>query len=165
MQSLKLRYAEGGDIPLISALARKIWMQYYPAIISLQQIDYMLGKMYSAESLKEQMESKGDLFILVYFEDRPEGFISVNERSQGEFFLSKFYVNQEMARKGIGAEAFSQLVRMLTPVSFSLTVNRRNYKSINFYFKLGFVIREIADFDIGEGYEMNDFVMSWQRRD
>src|SRR5437868_5396976 len=101
MQSLKLRYAEGGDIPLISALARKIWMQYYPAIISLQQIDYMLGKMYSAESLKEQMESKGDLFILVYFEDRPEGFISVNERSQGEFFLSKFYVNQEMARKGI----------------------------------------------------------------
>jgi hypothetical protein len=40
-----------------------------------------------------------------------------------------------------------------------LTVNRKNYKAINFYFKNGFTIKEIADFDIGNGFFMNDFIM------
>jgi ribosomal protein S18 acetylase RimI-like enzyme len=42
---------------------------------------------------------------------------------------------------------------------FSLTVNRQNFKAINFYFKNGFVIDEVADFEIGNGFVMNDFVM------
>jgi ribosomal protein S18 acetylase RimI-like enzyme len=45
--------------------------------------------------------------------------------------------------------------------SIRLTVNRENYKAINFYFKLGFKIEKVADFDIGQGYVMNDFVMLW----
>ena len=40
-----------------------------------------------------------------------------------------------------------------------LQVNRQNFKAINFYFKMGFVIECVADFDIGDGYFMNDFVM------
>ena len=44
----------------------------------------------------------------------------------------------------------------------TLTVNRQNYKAINFYFKLGFKIQTVADFDIGNGYVMNDFVMFYE---
>jgi ribosomal protein S18 acetylase RimI-like enzyme len=40
-----------------------------------------------------------------------------------------------------------------------LQVNRQNYKAINFYFRNGFIIESIADFDIGDGYFMNDFIM------
>jgi ribosomal protein S18 acetylase RimI-like enzyme len=40
-----------------------------------------------------------------------------------------------------------------------LQVNRQNYTAINFYFKLGFTIERVADFDIGHGFFMNDFVM------
>jgi len=40
-----------------------------------------------------------------------------------------------------------------------LQVNRKNYKAINFYFKNGFTIESVGDFDIGGGYYMNDFVM------
>ena len=40
-----------------------------------------------------------------------------------------------------------------------LTVNRKNHIAINYYFKNGFMIEEVKDFDIGDGYEMNDFVM------
>ena len=39
----------------------------------------------------------------------------------------------------------------------------QNYKSINFYFKNGFVIERVADFDIGNNFVMNDFVMIWKR--
>jgi diamine N-acetyltransferase len=40
-----------------------------------------------------------------------------------------------------------------------LTVNRKNFKAINFYFKNGFIIESVKDFDIGNGYLMEDFVM------
>lgn len=43
--------------------------------------------------------------------------------------------------------------------TMKLTVNRRNIKAINFYFSRGFRIDHAADFDIGSGYFMNDFVM------
>jgi ribosomal protein S18 acetylase RimI-like enzyme len=48
---------------------------------------------------------------------------------------------------------------ILQPKSITLSVNRQNFKSINFYFKNGFKIKSVEDFDIGNDYEMNDFVM------
>jgi len=47
--------------------------------------------------------------------------------------------------------------------SITLQVNRQNYKSVNFYFSVGFKIIQVADFDIGEGWQMNDFIMEWKR--
>ena len=52
---------------------------------------------------------------------------------------------------------------MLDPLTVRLTVNRQNFKSVNFYFKNGFTIERVADFDIGNGYVMNDFVMMWKK--
>ena len=63
-------------------------------------------------------------------------------------------------RKGIGSEIFNAiLVLMDQPKTITLTVNRKNIKAINFYFKIGFTIKSAEDFDIGNGYYMNDFVM------
>jgi ribosomal protein S18 acetylase RimI-like enzyme len=45
-----------------------------------------------------------------------------------------------------------------------LQVNRQNVVAINFYFKAGFVIEKSADFDIGDGYFMNDFIMYFTRK-
>jgi RimJ/RimL family protein N-acetyltransferase len=47
----------------------------------------------------------------------------------------------------------------MQPDIIKLTVNRQNFKSINFYFKNGFKIEKVEDFDIGNGYWMNDFIM------
>ena len=43
------------DIKELAALASKIWNEYYPEVISQEQIDYMLKQSYSAESLRKQM--------------------------------------------------------------------------------------------------------------
>ena len=59
--------------------------------------------------------------------------------------------------------AFIELLKLLKPEELRLTVNRQNFKSINFYFKNGFKIEQVADFDIGNGYVMNDFVMVWRK--
>jgi ribosomal protein S18 acetylase RimI-like enzyme len=64
--------------------------------------------------------------------------------------------------KGYGAKVMGEIKEKFKGSRLSLTVNRQNYKAINFYFKEGFRIKEVADFNIGNGYVMNDFVMVFE---
>jgi diamine N-acetyltransferase len=147
------------DIEVISQLAERIWKAHYINIITQEQIDYMLNKMYSAKKLLEQMES-GQEFTLAYLNEIPVGYISVSQTTTQNYFLHKFYVETSEQAKGIGTAFFHFVEKSLNaPESIELTVNRKNYKAINFYFKNGFIIKDVADFDIGNGFFMNDFIM------
>ena len=70
----------------------------------------------------------------------------------------------EQRGRGLGAAVFGALLDQYPDaLEIRLTVNRQNYKSINFYFKIGFIIESCLDIPIGEGYVMNDFQMLWRR--
>ncbi len=156
---LKFRHAATTDVALIAQLADRIWRKHYIAIISLEQIEFMLRTMYDSDSLLKQMES-GHQFTLVYNANIPIGYISISSKDLKNYFLHKLYVETEDQGKGVGSELFKHVLdQMPAAETIELTVNRQNYKAINFYFKKGFVIKEVADFDIGNGYFMNDFVM------
>jgi ribosomal protein S18 acetylase RimI-like enzyme len=152
------------DAEQISELAGIIWHQHYSSIISIKQITYMLDLMYSNDALQKQMNDKQHTFYLIKSDSKIIGFISTSavENVKGSYFIHKFYILQDIASKGIGTKAFLELVKILKPEELRLTVNRQNFKSINFYFKNNFKIESIADFDIGNGYMMNDFVMIWK---
>ena len=144
---------------LIANLAKEIWYAHYIPIIGQQQVDYMLDKFYADASLCQQM-SEGQTFYLIEKENEVIGFVSVSEKEKGDWFIHKFYIQAKQQGKGAGKEVFQKLLDIISPVkTIRLTVNRKNYKSINFYFKNGFVIEKVEDFDIGEGYLMEDFVM------
>ncbi len=161
MQDIKLIEAVKNDIPTISGLASVIWNQHYPSIIGQPQIDHMLEMMYSEKTIADQLLFKKQTYYLIRVNNSTVGFISVKEEKNGEWFIHKFYIDQTKAAKGIGSMVFKQLLQLIQPIKISLTVNRQNHKSINFYFKLGFKIHSIADFDIGNNFVMNDFVMVW----
>jgi ribosomal protein S18 acetylase RimI-like enzyme len=162
MYDLKLIAATYKDIDTISELAKEIWNQHYTSIITQAQIDYMLNLMYSSNSLTDQLENKKHCFYLIEVNKKNIGFISVNKENETNWFLNKFYINQLISAKGIGTKAWHELQKIIQPQKISLTVNRQNFKSINFYFKNGFKIERVADFDIGNDYVMNDFVMVWE---
>lgn len=162
-QDIKLSRATLNEVSLISKLAKITWNQHYPAIIGQAQVDYMLNLMYSSLALREQIQHKKHLFYLIEFKKKKIGFVSVNKEKGNAWFINKFYIDQTKAAKGIGSKTFSLLINEVKPTKISLTVNRQNYKSVNFYFKLGFKIERVADFDIGRGYVMNDFVMVWKK--
>jgi diamine N-acetyltransferase len=162
MPRVALAAAGSQHITVIRQLAHVIWEQHYPDIIGRQQVDYMLNLMYSEAALAAQMQ-EGQRFYLVMVNDSPEGFVSYSIKDGGGF-IHKFYINQQLSGKGIGSQAFDLLLEAEKPATIRLTVNRQNYKSVNFYFKKGFVIEKVADFDIGEGYVMNDFVMRWDQQ-
>jgi ribosomal protein S18 acetylase RimI-like enzyme len=161
-----LRLTEAGPdgFSVIATLAHKIWNIHYPPIVGQAQVDYMLEKFYSYDALEKQY-NEGQHFYLIQKDAGNIGFISLSEKEKGNFFLHKFYINKGDQGKGLGKQVF-EMIKELTGVrdklSITLTVNRQNYKAINFYFKNGFRIRETADFDIGNGYFMNDFIMEWK---
>ena len=154
-----LKEAEEKDLTTIGKLAQVIWNDHYVGIIGQEQVDYMLDKMYSNERLIEQLNIKKHVFYLVNDGDVSLGFISVSSENISDYFLHKFYINQQKSNVGLGTIALNVLIEKIKPKSLILTVNRQNYKSINFYFKNHFKIDRIEDFDIGDGYVMNDFVM------
>ena len=105
------------------------------------------------------MTLKKHLFYLIQKDEEAIGFMSVSSKNDADFFLHKFYIDQQKSNAGIGTQALHLIIDLIKPKSLTLTVNRQNYKSINFYFKNHFKIERVEDFDIGNGYQMNDFVM------
>lgn len=157
---IHLILAEERDLATIARIAGEIWNMHYVPMIGQEQVDYMLGKFYSHASLIEQL-GKGHCFYLITNAegDTAIGFLSVSKSGERDYFLHKLYIYDRKANAGAGTETLHQLIRITDPKTLTLTVNRKNYKSVNFYFKNGFKIKSVEDFDIGNGYEMNDFVM------
>ena len=151
--------AQQKDLDTIAQLAKVIWNDHYVPFIGQKQVDYMLGKIYNHASLLEQLTIKNHVFYLIKNDDDVIGFLSVSSDNKVDYFLHKFYINQQKSNIGIGTKVLNLLIQSINPKSLTLTVNRQNFKSINFYFKNGFKIDRVEDFDIGDGYEMNDFVM------
>jgi ribosomal protein S18 acetylase RimI-like enzyme len=156
---LQLIKANQSDINRIADLAKLIWNQHYISIIGQDQVNYMLEKIYNYKSLLNQLNELNHLFFLITQSGKEIGFVSINSSNEEDFFIHKFYVDQDCANTGIGTQILSQLESIFLPKTISLTVNRKNFKSINFYFKNNFKIKSVEDFDIGNGYVMNDFVM------
>lgn len=157
--SLQFKEATEKEIPVISALADRIWRKHYEGINSPEQIDFMMEKMYAPESLLQQMKEQQQ-FTIVLENNTPIGYMSVSTKDHKHYFLHKIYIEATEQRKGTGAQALKYLIHSYKNMeTIELTVNRQNYKAVNFYFKSGFVIKGVEDFDIGRGYLMPDFIM------
>lgn len=158
---LSVKKATVIDIPLIRQLTFAVWPQTYNAIISKEQIDYMLEMMYNPATLQKQMEEDGCTFIIVYDDKEPVAFASFNETEPQLWKLNKIYILSTQQGKGIGKFIINYIVAEIKAKqakALQLQVNREN-KAKDFYEKIGFKIIKTANFDIGNGYFMNDYVM------
>ena len=148
------------DIPLIRTLTFRVWPQTYAPIISKEQIEFMLEMMYSETSLQKQMK-EGCYFIIVNNEVEPVGFASYQETEPSIFKLHKIYVLPSQQGQGIGKFLIDYIfadIQQQGATAMQLQVNRNN-NARNFYEKSGFTIIGKADFDIGNDYFMNDYIM------
>ncbi len=153
-----IREASINDAFLISQLASVIWKAHYPSIISNAQIDYMLNERYAEHTIKSSMEH-GERFFLLYEGAICKAYASLEDR-ETDIYLHKFYVLVDSHRNGIGQQLFTHVLTETGSIKpLRLQVNRKNVKAINFYFKNGFTIEKAQDFDIGNGFQMEDFVM------
>ena len=161
LNEITIRNATINDIELIRELTFKVWPQTYSSIISKEQIDYMLEMMYSNKSLALQM-AEGSQFIIVQDTKKPVGFASYKPVAINIYKLDKIYILQTQQGKGIGKFVIDYILQQIKDrgaESLQLQVNRNNINAKLFYEKIGFRIIQEADFEIGNGYFMNDFIM------
>ncbi|HQW84099.1 MAG TPA: GNAT family N-acetyltransferase [Ferruginibacter sp.] len=158
---LSIKKAGIREIPLIRKLTLIIWPQTYSSIISSKQMAYMLEMMYSPVSLQKQMNEEGCTFIVAYDEDEAVAFASYNEIIPYTWKLNKIYILPSQQGKGTGRFIINHIITEIKKEGanfLQLQVNRHNQAKL-FYEKLGFKIIDISDFDIGNGFFMNDYVM------
>ena len=149
------------DSPEVIALARKIWLAHYPGIITLEQIEYMLPKMYTPEIIIEELREE-IAWVKILAGGELAGFASYGAHSDRQLKLHKLYLDERFHGQGIGRAALNhvaQQARDMGYVEVVLNVNKQNAKAIRAYLQTGFNIVEEKVVDIGGGFVMDDFVM------
>ena len=161
----EIRKATKDDCPQIRQLAEQIFPATYKEIISQEQIDFMMDWMYSISNLNKQMDG-GHIYFLAYRETAPVGYVSVEQQDKDLFHLQKIYVLGSEQGTGCGKFLFTEAVKYIktvhpAPCTMELNVNREN-RSIRFYEHMGMHKARQGDFSIGNGYFMNDYIMSME---
>jgi GNAT superfamily N-acetyltransferase len=158
-----IRATEAG-LPAISELAGVIWRACYPGIITMEQIDYMLARMYSLDVLRDEIRSQGIRYDRLLLDGKLAGFASYGPTSElGVMKLHKLYLLPELHGRGLGSRLLQHVEREVRAGGVRrliLSVNKRNARAITAYQRNGFVITESVVTDIGGGFVMDDYIMA-----
>ena len=156
--------AAEADLPAIAELAGIIWWAHYPGIISHEQIDYMLARMYSIATLRAEIVSEGIRFERLVVDGILVGFASYGPtREPGVMKLHKLYLRGDCQGRGLGRlllQHCERKARKLGALRLILAVNKQNARAIAAYKRNGFAIVDSVVTDIGGGFVMDDFIMA-----
>lgn len=159
---LAIRKSTEKDIPSIQSIAKITWANTY-TFLSDEQMSYMLDWMYSTTSLQQQMQN-GHQFYVAVVNNEIIGFASVSKEEESICKLNKLYVLPTTQKTGAGKALLQNVITFTKEnkaTELQLKVNRNN-NAKDFYLKQGFTILYEADFEIGNGFFMNDYVMGLQ---
>jgi GNAT superfamily N-acetyltransferase len=163
-ESIEILPATEEHLPALVELAGVIWRQHYPGIISLAQIDYMLGRMYALDTLRDELRSKDIRFVRLLVDGRFVGFGSFGPTAEpGVMKLHKCYLLPELHGRGYGSRIIQYCereARRLGARRLLLAVNKQNVKAIAAYRRNGLVVVESVITDFGNGFVMDDYIMA-----
>jgi GNAT superfamily N-acetyltransferase len=149
-------------LEIIQDLAKAIWPDAYGAILSKEQLEFMMEMMYSLDSLENQLKNN-NVFLLVKEENEFLGFASyeLNFNNSNKTKIHKLYILPTIQGKGVGKNLIfyiQEIAKKGNNSALILNVNKYN-KAKDFYLHNQFEITDSLVVDIGNGYVMDDFVM------
>ena len=161
----EIRKASVEDIPLIHQMAWVAFPHTYKELLSSEQIEFMMEWMYSEANLHKQMTEDGHIYYLAFQNGTPAAYLSIQPEGNDIYHLQKIYVLHSFQGKKLGKQLFLQAIQAIkkihpSPCQMRLNVNRGNTKAIEFYTHMGMYKASEGDFDIGHGYQMNDYIMA-----
>lgn len=145
----------------VAQLADEIWNEYYPCILSEEQISYMVSSFQSGKAMDEQTRHQHYEYYQLIIDGQLVGYMGLQFQPD-RLFLSKLYIKKAYRGQSLASSALEfayELGRKQCYLSMFLRVNRNNAKALAFYQNKGFAIIEDEMTDIGQGYVMDDHVL------
>lgn len=163
---MKIEYKELFTVEALETLRKvafKVWPQTFGAILSSEQISYMMDMMYSPDVLQKELDA-GVHFEIICINDEPSGYISYSgyPRTPGTAKLHKVYLLPGFHSRGIGQQMIDHAQEQCRKLGFSnilLTVNKNNQRAIKAYKRNGFTVTDAVCTPIGRGFFMDDYIM------
>ena len=152
------------DIKELASLASAIWHEYWPVLLTPEQIDYMVENFQSENAINNQYDNENYTYYFIRENDKNAGYFGVSAK-QNYLFLSKLYISKDYRAKGLGTMAFEKIKEIAQNQNYKkiqLTVNKHNENTIKAYLKWGFKIIDSVVTDIGSGFVMDDYIMSFE---
>jgi len=159
---ITLRPATPDDIPLLQNLAHTIWHLVFTSIITPEQTDLMLARMYATETLRKEMTT-GVVWQILEEDHVPIGYTSYSMIAPGECKLHKLYLHPDHHGKGLGKRLMQEAVayaRAQGADTLVLMVNRANEKALRAYRAFGFRVAESSDREFAPGFILHDYKMT-----
>lgn len=151
------------DLQIIRNIAADVWPKTFADILTPEQIRYMMQMMYSTDVMKKELQN-GYFFEYLSIDAAPAGYISWSACDlPATAKLHKIYLLQKFHGKGIGSTMLAHVERRAKNAGFSrliLNVNKYNDKAKKAYLRNGFAVVDSVKIDIGNGFFMDDFVMT-----
>lgn len=164
---VKISKATLEEISLIQSIAQETWPNTFGNILSTEQIKYMLSRMYAADTLTRQIQEENHTFFLAWDDQgKATGFASIEPLpGSGTIKIHKLYILPIAQRRGVGCALLGAVEKQALEQNanaVTLNVNRYNIKAIAFYRRMGFEVVGEEIIPIGEGYLMEDYILTKQ---
>lgn len=154
--ALDIRPLGSADFALIESLARRIWPVAYAGILSAEQLENLLTRIYCAENLAKEL-AEGHRFWGAFDERDGLGYAS-GYREDEVIWIKKLYVLPETQGKGIGRALMEAVVTAFSPAKEArLFVNGDNRAAQDFYRRCGFINGGAVPVQMGD-FTFTDFV-------
>ncbi|QYX33465.1 GNAT family N-acetyltransferase [Sphaerospermopsis torques-reginae] len=169
--TIKIEKLLDTDFEELIKVSREIWCSHYPGVISIEQIEYMLDKMYALEIIEKEVYQLGIFYDKVVKDNQIVGYLSYcaevkdNINNINYFKLHKCYLLPALHGFGYGQIMLSHVCQKAKEMNLQqiiLNVNKRNEKGIKAYTRFGFKIMESKVIDFGGGFVMDDYIMSYE---
>lgn len=139
-------------------LAHRIWPVAYANLLTPEQIENMLLKIYTRENLTAEM-ANGHQFWLAYDGIKPVGYASAY-KDEDIIWLKKLYVDPALQGQKIGTRLMHKAVSALLPAQeLRLLANPNNHPAHAYYMHMGF--QKIGEVPVQMGdWHFNDYLFS-----
>ena len=156
-----IKVIESPQMEALAATAKEIWQEYFPGIISMEQVHYMVEKFQSFHAIERQISHDGYQYFMLHLSKEILGYLGFQQQER-KLFLSKLYLKKKFRGKGYFTLMLSfieNFARKNNVNHLYLTVNKQNTHSIAVYQHKGFSISKEQTANIGNGFAMDDYVM------
>ncbi|GAA0544322.1 ribosomal protein S18 acetylase RimI-like enzyme [Rhizomicrobium palustre] len=146
------------DFSLIETLACRIWPSAYDGILSPEQIENILSKIYNPANLAQEL-GDGHRFWGAFMGAAALGFAS-GYRKGAVIWIKKLYVLPEAQGTGVGKLLLQAAIDGFSPGEEArLYVNGGNTSAQGFYVRQGFSHADTVKVRMGD-YDFTDFIFA-----